>query len=111
MVSWDSIIRFEAGNGNVLFASLPLSTTPDVGLKVEGYTSIEDLEAGGPGKLEIVRKASISPLESCRFDQLTVPFQLLSPVPVTGIPIVCIGVNYKSHAEEGKVSIGPFDKL
>jgi hypothetical protein len=58
MVTWDSIIRFEAEDGSILFAPLFLATYPEVGLKVEGYSTIEALEASGLGKISTVKKVS-----------------------------------------------------
>jgi hypothetical protein len=54
MDSWDSIIHFEAEDGAIYFAPIPLATIPDIGLKVEAYSSIEGTKLIGSGKKAVV---------------------------------------------------------
>ncbi|KAK1751477.1 fumarylacetoacetate hydrolase [Echria macrotheca] len=86
MATWDSLIRFQAPGGKEYWASLPLETAPATGLSVQGYSTIEGLEAGTGGVDVTVEK-------------------LLAPVPVTGIPIICVGLNYRNHANEASLPI------
>ncbi|KAF8854799.1 2-hydroxyhepta-2,4-diene-1,7-dioate isomerase [Acephala macrosclerotiorum] len=89
MASWDSLIRFVASeDGSGYWAALPLDIAPVVGLSVDGFSSIKDLEGGGPPKKVTVKK-------------------LLAPTPNTSIPIYCIGLNYKSHAIEANLTPPP----
>jgi len=46
MAIWDSLIRFRASDDREYWASLPLDTTPAIGLSVQGYQTIDDLESG-----------------------------------------------------------------
>ncbi|KAK4041879.1 fumarylacetoacetate hydrolase [Parachaetomium inaequale] len=86
MASWDSLIRFSVADGREYWAALPLATVPLPGLTVQGYSSIEELESGLAGVKVTVNK-------------------LLAPVPVTGIPIICIGLNYRNHANEASLPV------
>ncbi|KAG7293463.1 hypothetical protein NEMBOFW57_003514 [Staphylotrichum longicolle] len=81
MAPWDSLIRFSVADGAEYWAALPLETVPSPGLTVQGHSSIEELESGAAGVKVTVNK-------------------LLAPVPETGIPIICIGLNYRNHANE-----------
>lgn len=56
MVSWDSLIRFAAEDSAEYWAALALDETPKVGLQVEGFASIEDLESDKGAKKVIVKK-------------------------------------------------------
>ncbi|KAK2777354.1 hypothetical protein FQN53_002270 [Emmonsiellopsis sp. PD_33] len=86
MVQWDSLIRFRATDGVEYWAAIPLESTPAAGLSVQGFSSIEALESDAPSTIVTVEK-------------------LLAPVPVTGINIVCIGLNYRNHANEASLPI------
>jgi 2-keto-4-pentenoate hydratase/2-oxohepta-3-ene-1,7-dioic acid hydratase in catechol pathway len=91
-MSWDSLIKFTAPSGGTFWASLPLSASPSTGAEVVGFASIEALESGEGGQTVTVG-------------------QLLAPVPVTGLPIVCIGLNYRNHAAEASVrGLPPFPR-
>nr|KMM70361.1 2-hydroxyhepta-2,4-diene-1,7-dioate isomerase [Coccidioides posadasii RMSCC 3488] len=86
MVQWDSLIRFRATNGNEYWASIALEETPAAGLTVQGFSSIQALESDGQSTNVTVEK-------------------LLAPVPVTGINIICVGLNYRNHANEASLPI------
>ncbi|PGG97443.1 hypothetical protein AJ79_09204 [Helicocarpus griseus UAMH5409] len=86
MVQWDSLIRFRATDGNDYWAPIPLGDNPAAGLSVQGFPSIEALESDAPSKSVKVEK-------------------LLAPVPVTGINIICVGLNYRNHANEASLPI------
>ena len=49
ITTWESLIRFEAEDESIYWAALPLDTPPTVGLTVDGFTTIEELESGGTG--------------------------------------------------------------
>lgn len=85
MAKWDSLIRFTAVEGGEYWASLPLDTAPAGGLEVQGFFSIGELESG-----------------SSSGSRVTVD-KLLAPVPDPTIPIICIGLNYRNHANEASV--------
>jgi hypothetical protein len=57
MTPWDSIIRFEADDGNIYFAPMPLETSPVVGAKVEAFNSIEDIETERPNGTATIKMA------------------------------------------------------
>jgi hypothetical protein len=63
MALWDSLIRFIASeDGANHWAALPLDIAPVVGLSVDGFSSVEDLEGGGVPKKVTVKKVSKSPV-------------------------------------------------
>jgi len=91
---WKYLIRFKAGDGNVYFAGL--SDAPDASaekkdISLTGYTSFENLEKGEGGKTVNVQ-------------------ELLSPTPVLDNEIICIGTNYRKHAEEANLPV-PLDPV
>ena len=47
MVQWQSLIKFDAEDGAEYWASIPLDTSPTLGLAVKGYSSIASLESDG----------------------------------------------------------------
>jgi 2-keto-4-pentenoate hydratase/2-oxohepta-3-ene-1,7-dioic acid hydratase in catechol pathway len=47
--------------------------------------------------LPTLQKVMVNP--NLTFESL----QLLAPVPLEGVPIYCVGLNYRSHATEAKV--------
>lgn len=85
MAKWDSLIRFAAAEGGEYWASLPIDTEPAAGLTVQGFPDINALESG-----------------STEGTKVTVD-RLLAPVPDTTIPLMCIGLNYRDHANEASV--------
>jgi hypothetical protein len=56
MVSWESLIRFTADDSAEYWAALALDDTPKVGLQMEGFDSIEDLEGDKGGKKVVVKQ-------------------------------------------------------
>lgn len=56
MVSWDSLIRFTADDLAEYWAALALDQTPQAGLQVDGFASIEDLESDKGSKKVTVKK-------------------------------------------------------
>jgi hypothetical protein len=49
MATWDSLVRFIASDGEEYWASLALEATPAAGLKVTGFSTIEDVESNLAG--------------------------------------------------------------
>lgn len=86
MAVWDSLIRFDAAGGREYWGAFPLEAPLATGSSVKGYATIDDLESGTGGVDVTVEK-------------------LLAPVPTTGIPIICVGLNYRNHANEASLPI------
>ncbi|KAL2861192.1 fumarylacetoacetate hydrolase family protein [Aspergillus lucknowensis] len=85
MTPWESLICFQATDQRVYWAPLALDEQPYVGLNVQAFASIEALEADEQRSEVTVEK-------------------LLAPVPVTGINIICVGLNYRNHANEASLA-------
>ncbi|PMD46939.1 fumarylacetoacetate hydrolase family protein [Hyaloscypha variabilis F] len=88
MSKFSRLIRFEAQGGDIYFADLGIETTavPAKGTQMKGYVSIDELSSSKDG-VEVTLE------------------RLLAPVPWDGVPIYCVGLNYKSHATEAKLTI------
>ena len=56
MVHWDSLIRFQATDGQEYWASIALEETPAAGLTVQGFPSIEALESDATSTSVTVEK-------------------------------------------------------
>ncbi len=56
MVFWDSLIRFATEDSTEYWAALSIDKTPTVGLQVEGFASIEDLESDKGAKKVVVKR-------------------------------------------------------
>jgi 2-keto-4-pentenoate hydratase/2-oxohepta-3-ene-1,7-dioic acid hydratase in catechol pathway len=84
MASFRHLIRFLATAGQVYFANLdhPDNAT-QYPLQVTGFESFDDLLSNQGGRPVTVAR-------------------LLAPVPYNG-DIICIGINYRAHAEESNV--------
>ncbi|CAH0057991.1 unnamed protein product [Clonostachys solani] len=87
MAHWTHIAHFEAEDGKKYFASI--KSESDVarlsGLSVTGFSSFLDLVENGEGYPVTIK-------------------QVLAPVPYNG-DIICIGLNYRKHAEEANVRL------
>lgn len=55
---WESIVRFEAEDGQVYFAPLPLSDHVNLSSKLQAFKSIEDIENGVSGVETTVKRVS-----------------------------------------------------
>lgn len=89
MPSFSRLIRFESlDDGQTYFADLGADTVelPATGSHVTAYASIDRLVVGEGGIAVTVGK-------------------LLAPLPYDGVPIYCVGLNYKTHAEEAKLPL------
>jgi 2-keto-4-pentenoate hydratase/2-oxohepta-3-ene-1,7-dioic acid hydratase in catechol pathway len=87
MSNFSRLIKFEsASDGEIYFADLGAgrASLPTKGSHIKGYSSVEELSLDKSG-IDVKIGA------------------LLAPVPFQGVPIYCVGLNYKSHAEEAKV--------
>ena len=70
-----------------------------IGLRDAGFTSILQIMAGGPDALDRVERWIYNPPGGERLEAGKVT--LLSPVPRPP-KLICIGLNYRDHAAEGK---------
>lgn len=57
MVDWESLIRFLGGDGREYWAAVPLNANPAIGLTVQGFSSVRELESGRTGVKVDVEKA------------------------------------------------------
>ncbi|ETS84379.1 hypothetical protein PFICI_02404 [Pestalotiopsis fici W106-1] len=92
MVPWTHLAHFEAKDGKRYFASIKsgTDTTQLQGQSVTGFSSFTDLADEKDGQSLTIEK-------------------LLAPVPYDG-DIVCIGLNYREHAEEANLTV-PLDPV
>ncbi|KAH7160513.1 2-hydroxyhepta-2,4-diene-1,7-dioate isomerase [Dactylonectria estremocensis] len=92
MSHWKHLIRFLDDNDRTYLASLPVirSSTEIVNSMVTGYASLANLNEQRGGQPVVVKR-------------------LLPPVPVEG-DIICIGINYRKHAEEADLTV-PLDPV
>ncbi|CZT20255.1 related to bifunctional 4-hydroxyphenylacetate degradation enzyme [Ramularia collo-cygni] len=63
-----------------------------IGTAVDGYASIDNLRSKTGGSKRTVEK-------------------LLAPLPSTTVPIYCVGLNYRSHAAEAKLTVTKYPPL
>jgi len=73
-----------------------------VAIRGAGFASVAEVIAGGAEALDRVARWLQRPPASALPDMLDV--RLLAPIPRPG-KIICIGLNYRDHAEEGKMTI------
>ncbi|ORX96763.1 hypothetical protein BCR34DRAFT_497488 [Clohesyomyces aquaticus] len=94
MTSFSRLVRFESDDGNSYFSDLGSGSggPPSPGTKLEAFGSYEALVAKFSPKTLTVRR-------------------LLAPVPRDGIPIYCVGLNYRSHAKEAALSVPSYPPL
>ncbi|KAH7070556.1 hypothetical protein BKA63DRAFT_568934 [Paraphoma chrysanthemicola] len=89
MTPFSRLARFECEElDSPCFADFgpELNDLPRSGAKVEGYMSYEDLVATAGAKALTFKR-------------------LLAPLPRVGIPIYCVGLNYRSHAKEAELAV------
>ncbi|KAK4494335.1 hypothetical protein PRZ48_014633 [Zasmidium cellare] len=88
MAPFQRLIRFQSKeDGSIHYADIGSSDVATVqGTRVQAYASLEALSA----------KASSNTLTVDR---------LLAPVPNPNLPIYCVGLNYRSHAEEAGLKV------
>ncbi|KAL9572036.1 hypothetical protein ACKAV7_003753 [Fusarium commune] len=87
MPPFHCLVRFQSADDDLIyFADLGVNGLEQLGVvsQVDGYTSVEGLVARDGGRPVRLGK-------------------ILAPVPRTGVPIYCVGLNYQSHAEEAKL--------
>ncbi|KAG4429946.1 hypothetical protein IFR05_014569 [Cadophora sp. M221] len=87
-MSFSRLIRFETEDRETKFADLgpweaPL---PTKGTQVHAFPSLDELSLSKNGAKSTFAK-------------------LLAPVPLDGVPIYCVGLNYRSHAKEAGLKI------
>jgi 2-keto-4-pentenoate hydratase/2-oxohepta-3-ene-1,7-dioic acid hydratase in catechol pathway len=73
-----------------------------VGIRGAGFESVTSVIAGGADALDRVQRWLERPPSSATPDMMQV--RLLAPIPKPP-KIICIGLNYRDHAEEGKMAI------
>jgi 2-keto-4-pentenoate hydratase/2-oxohepta-3-ene-1,7-dioic acid hydratase in catechol pathway len=73
-----------------------------VAFKGAGFESVADMIAAGAEGLDRVERWLVRPPASALPDMAEI--RLLAPIPKPG-KIICIGLNYRDHAEEGKMAI------
>ena len=79
-----------------------VADTAIVGLRGAGFEEMISLIAGGEDSLDRVRRWADNPPGRERFD----PAEAVLAAPIPRPPkIVCIGLNYRDHAEESKMPI------
>ncbi|KAH3905837.1 hypothetical protein HBH56_214240 [Parastagonospora nodorum] len=88
MASFSRLVRFTCEDGNSYFADLgPVGNeTPIPGTHLEAFRSYENLQTKTDAKKVTIQK-------------------LLAPLPHDGVPIYCIGLNFRSHAKEASLTI------
>uniref|UniRef100_L2FUG6 Fumarylacetoacetate hydrolase family protein n=1 Tax=Colletotrichum fructicola (strain Nara gc5) TaxID=1213859 RepID=L2FUG6_COLFN len=89
MSSFSHLVRFESEeDGAVYFADLgpDADGPPSPGAKLSGAKTIEALAQKSEEDIVTVRR-------------------LLPPLPRDGLPIYCVGLNYRSHAKEATLDI------
>ncbi|KAH7124645.1 hypothetical protein EDB81DRAFT_699055 [Dactylonectria macrodidyma] len=95
MSSFTRLVRFECEeDGNPYFIDLGPSTDgpPLPGTKLDAFKSIDELSSKAKPQTVTVRR-------------------VLAPLPRDGIPIYCVGLNYRSHAKEAGLSIPSYPPL
>ncbi|GME33968.1 hypothetical protein EDB81DRAFT_699055 [Neofusicoccum parvum] len=95
MASFSKLIRFECEeNDDVYFADLgPHARAPPLPkTQLKAYRTIDGLVARNDAETVTIRR-------------------LLAPVPREGLPIYCVGLNYRSHAKEVNVDIPKYPPL
>ncbi|KAE8378181.1 fumarylacetoacetate hydrolase [Aspergillus bertholletiae] len=88
MASFSRLIRFKSPDGRSFYADLnhePFQL-PSQGTMTDAYRSFEDL---------LARR---NPVEA-------IFHSLVAPLPRDDLPIYCVGLNYKSHAEEAHLNV------
>ncbi|KAK5047135.1 hypothetical protein LTR84_007078 [Exophiala bonariae] len=90
MSAFERLIKFRAkDDGKVYFANVGVGLQIAAGLGVTAFQSLADLESNS------------------RSQEAT----LLAPVPHENVPIYCVGLNYRSHATEAKLSTPSYPPL
>jgi hypothetical protein len=113
MPSFTRLIRFEsAEDGQIYFADLGADVVepPSEGSSLRAYASFNDLLAGKSETIVTLGKVMTFPKHTVLPQTISltkIKYQLLAPLPHSGIPIYCVGLNYRTHAEEAKVRYAP----
>ncbi len=101
-MAFERLIRFEDGKGDIVYGNLENETPTK---EIEG--SVVEIIDGSleEGFSKTGQKATVKKVHhqlSNAFSPLTSK-QLLCPIPSAHI-IICIGINYRQHAQEASVS-------
>ncbi|KAF2269840.1 hypothetical protein CC78DRAFT_539762 [Lojkania enalia] len=95
MSPFSHIVRFECEeSGRFYFADLgpDADGPPSPGAQLPAFRSIDELFSNTGKETVTVRR-------------------ILAPLPYDGVPIYCVGLNYRSHAKEAKLSIPSYPPL
>lgn len=105
MAEFKYLVHFENESGDRFFANAD-STDPVIGGQIAAYRSFDDLREGkdavNTAIAKVVKTASLRMPTYCVI-YTDNNIQLLPPLPAQGLPIYCVGLNYKSHAKEANV--------
>lgn len=91
------LISYRTSNGHTAGGVLRADGTV-VALRDLGHAEVLDLIEAGPEAWANVAEASAMAAAAARLDEL----ELLAPVPRPPRNMICVGVNYRSHFDEGK---------
>src|ERR1035438_5314949 len=73
-----------------------------IGIRGAGFDSVASVIAGGAEAMDRVERWLLRPPAGALPDMAQI--KLLAPIPKPS-KIICIGLNYRDHAEEGKMAI------
>ena len=73
-----------------------------IGIRGAGFEDLRELIAGGADAMDRVQRWIVHPPGSERLDAATA--RLLAPIPRPP-KVICIGLNYRDHAEESRMAI------
>ncbi|WPB05550.1 uncharacterized protein RHO25_010203 [Cercospora beticola] len=99
MAKFEALIKFRSAEDRQSYFA-PIETNSksgiveplSIGTVVAAYSSIEDVQTGAATGKHTIAK-------------------LLAPLPSTEVPIYCVGLNYRSHAAEAKLTVPKYPPL
>ncbi|KAI0019445.1 fumarylacetoacetate hydrolase family protein [Xylariomycetidae sp. FL0641] len=88
MSAFTRLIRFESDTGKTYFADLgkEVLEPPPLGSKITAFTTFDDLLSKSGGETITLKR-------------------LLAPLPRDDLPIYCVGLNFRSHAQEASLQV------
>ncbi|KAH8197717.1 hypothetical protein TruAng_008134 [Truncatella angustata] len=94
MTPFSHLIRFECLEGNIHFADIGPNADgpPPHGTCIDAYGSLDELATKTGSRTVTIRR-------------------FLAPVPHDGLPIYCVGLNYRTHATEAELTIPSYPPL
>ncbi|KAI1329393.1 fumarylacetoacetate hydrolase family protein [Xylariaceae sp. FL0255] len=111
MAAFTKLIRFESDNGRTYFADLEDKENTKI-----LSTAVEESKKPIPEDLSVIPAkinsyTSFDDLISKKNVETVAVNKLLAPLPRTDIPIYCVGLNYRKHAEEAGLAPTPYPPL